>query len=89
MRDRFEKSKLTRRGVLISALGSTSLLVGMAHLAEAGTKVWQSAVRYQPAPRYGQDCQHCYQFVTPHGCKMVAGDIVPTGWCGLWVKNPA
>jgi hypothetical protein len=89
MRDRFEKSKLTRRGVLISALGSTSLLTGMAHLAEAGTKVSQSAVQYQPAPKDGQDCQHCYQFVTPHGCKMVDGDIVPTGWCGLWVKKPA
>jgi hypothetical protein len=89
MRDRFGKSKLTRRGVLISALGSTSLLVGMAQLAEARTKVSQSAVRYQPARRDGHDCQHCYRFVTPHGCKMVAGDIVPTGWCGLWVKKPA
>jgi High potential iron-sulfur protein len=89
MRDRFEKSDLTRRSVLISALGSASLLTGMAHLAEAGTKVSQSDVQYQRAPKDGQDCQHCYQFVAPHGCKMVAGDIVPTGWCGLWVKKPA
>jgi hypothetical protein len=76
MRDRFEGSKLTRRSVLISALGSTSLLTGMAHFAEAGTKVSQSAVQYQPAPKDGQDCQHCYQFVMPHACKMVDGDSI-------------
>jgi hypothetical protein len=89
MRDRFEESKLTRRSVLISALGSTALLAGMPRFAEAGTKVTQSAVEYQPAPKDGQDCQYCYQFVTPHRCRMVDGDIVPTGWCGLWVKRPA
>jgi len=23
----------------------------------------------------------------PNGCKMVDGEIAPTGWCALWVKK--
>ena len=89
MREPCEKFKLSRRSVLISALGSTSMLAGMDNLAEAGPKVPQSAVHYQPTPKDGQDCQHCYQFAAPNGCKLVDGDIAPTGWCRLWVKKAA
>ena len=84
-----EPSKLTRRSVLISAAGSASLVAGMTRWAEAEAKVPQSAVHYQTMPRDGQDCGHCYQFVAPHSCKFVDGDIAPTGWCGLWVHKTA
>ncbi len=89
MQDCCEKLGLSRRSVLISAVGSTSLLAGMPRLAKAETKISQAAVHYQPAPRDGQDCQHCYHFAAPQTCKLVDGDIVPTGWCRLWVKKPA
>ena len=41
-----ESSKLTRRGVLISAVGSASLVGGMNRWAEAEAKVPQSAVGF-------------------------------------------
>ena len=88
MQDHFEKINLSRRSILISAVGSTSLLAGATRWAEAEVKVPQSAVHYQPSPKDGQDCQHCYQFAAPNACKLVAGDITPIGWCRLWVKKP-
>ena len=89
MQDVREKGTIDRRGVLVLAVGSTPLLAGMTRLAEAETKVPQSAVHYQTTAKDGQDCQHCYHFAAPQTCKLVDGDIVPTGWCRLWVKKPA
>jgi hypothetical protein len=88
MQDRCQNLGLSRRSVLVSAIGSTSLLAGMTRWAEAETKVPQSAVHYQTTAKDGQDCQHCYHFAAPQACKMVDGDIAPTGWCRLWVKKP-
>jgi hypothetical protein len=88
MQGRCEQLRLSRRALLVSVAASTSLLAG-ARSAEAAIKVPQGAVHYQPTPKDGQDCQHCYQFVAPNGCKFVDGDITPTGWCRLWVKKPA
>ena len=82
-----ETVKLSRRGVVISAAGSAALLAGMANWAQADMKVSQSAVHYQAAPKDGQDCGHCYQFVAPKSCRIVNGEIAPTGWCRLWVKK--
>jgi hypothetical protein len=80
--------KLSRRTLLISVAGSTSMLAGTLRWAEAGTKASQSAVHYQNTPQNGQDCAHCYQFMAPNSCKLVDGDVNPTGWCRLWVKKP-
>jgi hypothetical protein len=27
--------------------------------------------------------------MAPNGCKLVDGEIAPTGWCALWVKKAA
>jgi High potential iron-sulfur protein len=89
MRKIREKLELTRRSILISAVGSTSVLAGMTNWAQAGAKIPQSAVYYQRSPKDGQECQHCAQFAGPNACKLVDGDISPTGWCRLWVKKAA
>jgi hypothetical protein len=89
MRVPCDKSQLSRRTVLISAVAATSLLAIMTSLAEAGAKVSQSSVHYQRTPKDGQDCQHCNEFAAPNACRMVDGDIAPTGWCRLWVKKAA
>jgi hypothetical protein len=89
MPDWFEKSNLSRRGVLISAVGSTSLLAGTTRWALAETKVPQSAVHYQQTANDGHECADCYHFTAPQTCKLVDGTISPTGWCRLWVKKPA
>jgi hypothetical protein len=89
MRDCFDELKLSRRSVLISAVGSTSFLVGTTRWAEAETKVPQSAVHYQQTANNGQSCANCYHFTAPRACELVDGAIAPTGWCRLWVKRPA
>ncbi len=87
MRDPCELSGVSRRTVLIAAAGTAPLLAMMTGRAEAGVKVPQDAVHYQPTPKDGQDCGHCYHFVTPGTCKLVDGAVSVNGWCRLWVKK--
>ena len=73
MRDLFERSGVSRRIVLIVGAGAAPLLATMTGRANAGAKVPQSAVHYQPSPKNGQDCDDCANFVSPSGCKLVDG----------------
>ena len=36
-----------------------------------------------------QAVRRCNFFIAPNACKMVDGDISPTGYCILWVKKAA
>ena len=81
------KTGVSRRTVLIAAAGAAPLLGLMGGEAEA--KIAESAVKYQATPKDGHQCDACVQFVAPNSCKLVEGDIAPTGWCALWVKKPA
>ncbi len=87
MRETNEKPGVSRRAVLIAAAGAAPLLALTA--GEAQAKIAQSAVHYQTTPRDGHQCDGCVQFVAPNSCKLVDGEIAPTGWCALWVKKPA
>ncbi|HEY4809147.1 MAG TPA: high potential iron sulfur protein [Roseiarcus sp.] len=77
----------SRRTVLIAAAGAAPLLALMS--SEAQAKLAPAAVKYQTTPKDDHQCDGCIQFVAPNSCKLVDGDIVPTGWCLLWVKKPA
>ena len=81
-----QRFEISRRAALITA-GAAPLLAMIGNRAEAGMKVPQSAVHYQPSPKDGKDCDDCANFVSPGGCKLVDGDISPKGWCRLWVKR--
>jgi hypothetical protein len=85
MGDQSKSARRTRRTVLIAAVGAVPLLALSVTGAEA--KVAQSAVKYQDSPKDGKQCDGCKLFVAPNSCKNVSGDISPTGWCALWVKN--
>ncbi len=76
---------VSRRAVLVAAVGAAPLLALMSGGAEA--KMAQTAVRYQASPKDGRQCDGCKLFVAPNSCKTVAGDISPAGWCALWVKK--
>jgi hypothetical protein len=89
MQDILERMTLTRRGVLVSVAASGSVLATGVRQVGAGTKIAQSAVYYQMSPKDGQQCGQCAQFLAPHGCKLVDGDIAASGWCRLWVKRVA
>jgi len=86
MRETGEKSGVSRRTILIAAAGAAPLLALTGGEAEA--KLAQAAVKYQTTPKDGHQCDGCIQFVAPNSCKLVEGDIAPTGWCSLWVKKP-
>jgi hypothetical protein len=79
-------SNVSRRTVLLGAAGAAPLL---AISGEAQAKLAQSAVKYQADPKDGHQCDGCNFFVAPNSCKMVDGEIAPTGWCALWVKKAA
>jgi hypothetical protein len=80
-------SSVSRRTVLIAAAGAAPLLALTGGQAQA--KVAQKAVQYQTSPKDDHQCDGCVQFVAPNSCKLVDGEISPTGWCLLWVKKPA
>ncbi len=82
----FQKG-VSRRTVLLGAAAAAPALALMTSAAEA--KMAQAAVKYQPDPKDGHQCDGCNFFVAPNSCKMVDGDISPTAWCALWVKKAA
>jgi hypothetical protein len=81
-----DSSGVSRRAVLFAAAGAAPLV---ALSGEAQAKLAMAAVKYQADPKDGKQCDGCVQFVAPNSCKLVDGDISPTGWCLLWVKKPA
>jgi hypothetical protein len=85
MSDQSKPARVSRRTVLIAAVGAAPLLALMSGSAEA--KMAQTAVKYQPTPKDGKQCSGCNLFIAPKSCKSVAGDIAPTGWCSIWVKK--
>ena len=88
MRETCDKFGVSRRTILFAAAGAAPLLALMSDEAQA--KLAQTAVKYQKEPgKEGHQCDGCNFFIAPNGCKMVDGDIAPTGWCLLWVKKAA
>ena len=87
MRKSCDDSGVSRRSLLLAAAGAAPLIALTG--GEAQAKLAMTAVKYQPDPKDGKQCDGCNFFVAPNSCKMVDGDIAPTGWCTLWVKKPA
>jgi hypothetical protein len=85
MNDRCGGNCVSRRTVLLAAAGATSIIALTAGEAEA--KIAQTAVKYQQEPKDGKQCDGCNFFIAPNACKQVDGEIVPTGYCLLWVKK--
>lgn len=86
MRKTSKKPGVDRRTILLAATGAAPLLALTG--GEAQAKLAQTAVKYQTDPKDGKQCDGCAQFVAPNSCKLVDGEISPTGWCLLWVKKP-
>jgi len=54
----------------------------------APAKVSQASVQYQAQPKDGKKCADCMHFIAESNtCKLVEGNISPSGWCVLWVKK--
>ncbi len=87
MNNASKDTAVSRRTVIIATAAAAPLLVLTTGGAEA--KISQAAVKYQKEPKDGKQCADCNFFEPPNACKQVAGEIVPTGWCLLWVKKAA
>ncbi len=50
-------------------------------------KLAQNEIGYQSRPKGQQRCDLCVNWDPPGTCKLVAGPISPTGWCGLFAHK--
>lgn len=73
----------TRRAILRTGLTilAGGVIATAARAQDADSKVEQSVVQYQGSPKDGAQCSGCVNFVAPNACKVVAGNISPSGWC--------
>jgi hypothetical protein len=76
---------VSRRNVLLAAVAAAPVLALRSTRAEA--KMAQTAVAYQQTPKDGKQCDGCNFFVAPNACKIVDGEINPSGYCNLWNKK--
>ncbi len=81
------RRRLLRGATLVAGGGA---LVGaglMASTAAAQAKVTQQLANYQAKPNGDARCDGCSQWQAPSSCKVVQGEISPSGWCTLFVAK--
>ncbi len=85
--------KTSRREILklgaygLGAIGAMSLASSAD--AQVAKKAAQKAVMYQQTPKDGKQCTGCQHFEAPSSCRIVDGEINPSGYCILFSKKPA
>ena len=67
-------------GVVAAGLIATPAIAQKQKLAPAD-------IGYQPRPNGSQRCDQCVNWQAPNACKLVAGTISASGWCGLFVHK--
>lgn len=90
-----QSNPTTRRTILIGAALSGLPLLAAGTAANAAGTVPQATAKYQNHPQGANQCSKCNYFLagaTPTGpakCKLVAGVIMPNGWCTLFAAKRA
>lgn len=86
----------TRRTILLGAALMTGLpILAATEVAHAAGTMPKTNVKFQTTPNGGKQCSKCNYFLpgaspTAVGkCKIIAGDIVPTGWCTMFAPKHA
>lgn len=78
----------TSRRVLVQAgIGAIAAAAIKPAVAQQAPKLAQSVVMYQDHPKGDQKCSVCAHFLPPNACQIVAGDISPNGWCGVFTPK--
>ncbi len=79
-------AEVSRRSFCRAAALAGAAALGLAATREAAAaaKISQAAAKYQDRPHDSQHCSICTYFEPPSSCKLVAGRIVPNGWCQLF-----
>jgi hypothetical protein len=75
-------SGVSRRKLMAAAAGATSAMV-LAPIAQAAAreKMTKQQAQYQDSPKDIMMCATCTLFEPPQSCKIVEGDVSPSGWC--------
>jgi hypothetical protein len=78
-------------------IGRMTLAIGLAGVVGAGlaprralaapAKLPPNEIGYQASPKGNARCELCVNWQAPNACKVVAGSISPSGWCGLFVRK--
>jgi len=68
---------LTGTAAMLGAAAATMVVPK----AAAEQKLSPDSAQYQNAPKGGQRCDGCTNFQAPNACKIVQGDVSPSGWC--------
>lgn len=79
--------KFSRRGFLVRTFLSSIAGVAVALFSAKGraqAKSTKEQAQYTETTDQGIYCKACAYFRPPHSCKIVDGEISPTGWCSLW-----
>jgi hypothetical protein len=82
----FSRRQLFRNATAIAG-GVAVLAAAMAPQRAEASQMTQQAAGYKASPKGDQRCDGCSLFQAPSSCKLVAGDISPSGWCRLYVKK--
>jgi hypothetical protein len=73
---------LSRRRLIATAVGATSVVaLGPIPQARALEKMTRQQALYQDSPKDIMMCATCTLFEPPKSCKVVEGDVSPSGWC--------
>ncbi|MDB5481966.1 MAG: high potential iron sulfur protein [Caulobacteraceae bacterium] len=85
-------SETTRRGlvsrlVVAGAGGVVGASLMSRRAAAAPAKLAPNEIGYQASPKGSARCELCVNWQAPNACKVVAGAISPSGWCGLYVRR--
>jgi hypothetical protein len=72
---------LSRRRLIATAACATSAMALAPMSAPALEKMTRQQALYQDSPKDIMMCATCTLFEPPKSCKIVEGDVSPTGWC--------
>lgn len=72
----FSRRQILRAGLILAAR--------TARAEELPPRVSQAEAQYRHTPNGMFSCATCTFFIKPRSCKVVTGDISPTGWCKLF-----
>ena len=85
MRPTFSRRGMMRQAAAIVGGGAiVAAGLGQGFASAQGAKIAPAVAKYQTTPKGKAQCSTCSSFIAPGSCKVVSGEISPSGWCSLY-----